>query len=92
MTLVQKQKILSDINEMLDRYVETETEKKIIPEMPVKLLTVKECAKEFDGLSEHTIRQLAAQGKIPTIRAGQGSHGKILINKFALLDFLRNST
>lgn len=92
MTLEQKQEILSDINKLLDRFIEFDTIKAVVPELPVELLTIKECAKEISGLSEHTIRQLVAQDKIPAIRTGQGKCGKILINKFALLDFLRNST
>lgn len=54
----------------------------------IEMLTIKECAQTTHGLSEHTIRQLVAQKKIPYIRTGQGKRGKILINKKALLDFL----
>lgn len=53
----------------------------------VELLTVKECAKEISGLSECTVRQLAAQGKLPHIRSGAGKRGKILIPKSALLEY-----
>lgn len=54
----------------------------------IEMLTIKECAQTVHGLSEHTIRQLVAQKKIPYIRTGQGKRGKILINKRALLDYL----
>lgn len=54
----------------------------------IEMLTIKECAQTVHGLSEHTIRQLVAQNKIPYIRTGQGKRGKILINKRALLDYL----
>lgn len=54
----------------------------------IEMLTIKECAQTVHGLSEHTIRQLIAQSKIPYIRTGQGKRGKILINKQALLDYL----
>lgn len=54
----------------------------------VEMLTVKECVQAVQGLSEHTIRQLVAQKKIPFIRTGQGKRGKILINKQGLLDYL----
>ena len=54
----------------------------------IEMLTVKECAQTIHGLSEHTVRQLVAQNKIPYIRTGQGKRGKILINKRALLDYL----
>lgn len=53
----------------------------------VELLTVKECAKEINGLSECTVRQLVVQGKLPHIRSGAGKRGKILIPKAALLEY-----
>ena len=55
---------------------------------PVEMLTIKECAEAVTGLSEHTIRQLVAQEKIPYIRTGKGKRGKILISKAALLEYL----
>ena len=58
------------------------------PESPVEMLTIKECAKAVTGLSEHTIRQLVAQEKIPYIRTGKGKRGKILISKTSLLEYL----
>ncbi len=58
---------------------------------PVEMLTIKECAEAVSGLSEHTIRQLVAQEKIPYIRTGQGKRGKILINKAALLEYLKKT-
>lgn len=54
----------------------------------VEMLTIKECTEVAHGLTEHTIRQLIAQNKIPYIRTGQGKRGKMLINKRALLDYL----
>ncbi|MDE6593923.1 MAG: helix-turn-helix domain-containing protein [Oscillospiraceae bacterium] len=51
------------------------------------MLTIKECAAAVKGLSEHTVRQLVAQEKIPYIRTGQGKNGKILISKSALLAY-----
>ena len=55
---------------------------------PVEMLTVKECAELVSGLSEHTIRQLVAQGKVEYIRAGSGVRGKILVSKASLLKYL----
>ena len=49
------------------------------------MLTIKECTEVVRGLSEHTVRQLVAQGKVKYIRTGQGKRGKILINKEELL-------
>lgn len=54
----------------------------------IEMLTIKECAQKVHSLTEHTIRQLVAQKKIPYIRTGQGKRGKILINRKALLDYL----
>ncbi len=58
------------------------------PSAPVEMLTIKECTQAVSGLSEHTVRQLVAQKKIPYIRTGQGKRGKILISKAALLEYL----
>ena len=52
------------------------------------MLTVKECTEAVKGLSEHTVRQLIAQEKIPFIRTGQGKRVKILISKAGLLEYL----
>ena len=56
---------------------------------PIEMLTVKECTDVIHGLSEHTVRQLVKQGKIPHIRAGRGKCGKILISKSALVRFFQ---
>ena len=58
------------------------------PAKPVEMLTIKECSETVKGLSEHTVRQLVAQDKIPYIRTGQGKRGKILISRSALLEYL----
>ena len=47
----------------------------------LEMLTIKECAELIRGLSEHTVRQLVKQGKIKSIRTGEGKSGKILGNK-----------
>ncbi|MDE5558550.1 MAG: helix-turn-helix domain-containing protein [Ruminococcus sp.] len=51
------------------------------------MLTIKECTKAVKGLSEHTVRKLIAQGKLPYLRAGDGQRGKMLVNKADLLDY-----
>ena len=58
----------------------------------VEMLTIKECARQISGLSEHTIRHLVLQNKLPHIRTGKGKQGKILIPKSALLEYLRTAT
>ncbi len=94
MTKNSKQELISKIvtllNELID--VEEKTSMKIPQaDKKVEMLTVKECSKLVKGLSEHTVRQLVMQDKIPYVRAGQGNRGKILINKTDLLDFLNMS-
>ena len=53
----------------------------------IELLTIKECVKEIDGLTECTVRQLIAQDKLPHIRTGAGKRGKILVPKTALIEY-----
>jgi len=53
----------------------------------VELLTIKECADMIAGLSEHTVRQLVKQGKVKSIRTGEGKNGKILVNKADLIAY-----
>ena len=54
---------------------------------PLEMLTVQECSQAVKGLSVHTVRQLIAQGKIPSIRTGQGKGAKILVSRAALLRY-----
>ena len=86
-----KQAIISQIVILLSQLSETEDEKPTaavpLKDKPVEMLTVKECTEVIKGLSEHTVRQLVAQQKIPYIRTGQGKRGKILISKDALLAY-----
>ena len=56
----------------------------------VKMLTIKECTKLIEGLSEHTVRKLVAQNKLKYIRTGEGVRGKILINKADLMKYFQN--
>ena len=55
---------------------------------PMEMLTIKECTEAVKGISEHTIRKLATQGRVRYIRTGEGERGKILICKQSLLDYL----
>lgn len=57
----------------------------------VEMFTIKECVQQIGGLSEHTVRQLVLQNKLPHIRTGQGKRGKILIPKSALLEYLKTA-
>ena len=80
MTQERKNAIVDDIMALLiqltDGEAVAETKTK-----PVEMLTIKECTETVKGLSEHTVRQLVAQGKVKYIRTGQGNRGKILVNK-----------
>ncbi len=53
----------------------------------VEMLTIKESAELIGGLSEHTVRQLVAQGKVKSVRTGEGKRGKILVNKADLVAY-----
>lgn len=88
-----KREIMAQIVALLSQLIENEsdTRKEKPPERSaesVEMLTIKECTQAVSGLSEHTVRQLVAQKKIPYIRTGQGKRGKILISKEALLEYL----
>ena len=88
---MNRHEIIAKISALLRQLEDEEPTKKEIEnnsEKPLEMLTIKECTEAVKGISEHTIRQLVAQNKIPYIRTGQGKRGKILINKSALLGFL----
>ena len=92
MTRKTKQELIAQIVAMLNAVIEVEgehvqpvTENK---SALIEMLTVKECTEAVKGLSEHTVRQLVAQEKIPFIRTGQGKRGKILVSKAGLLEYL----
>ena len=91
MTRKTKQELIAQIVAMLNSVIEVENEQQITEQkssVPVEMLTVKECTEAVKGLSEHTVRQLIAQEKIPFIRTGQGKRGKILVSKSGLLEYL----
>lgn len=91
MTRKTKQELIAQIVAMLNAVIEVENEKQVTEQTsvePVEMLTVKECTEAVKGLSEHTVRQLVAQEKIPFIRTGQGKRGKILVSKAGLLEYL----
>ncbi len=79
--------IVALLTQLIDENTNVTTENK--SSAPVEMLTIKECTQAVSGLSEHTVRQLVAQKKIPYIRTGQGKRGKILISKAALLEYLK---
>ncbi|MBR1750947.1 MAG: helix-turn-helix domain-containing protein [Ruminococcus sp.] len=93
MNLTERQQIISQIVLLLERLIESQTptqhiEQTYIKDKPLEMLTVNECAALVNGLSEHTVRQLVAQGKVVYVRAGSGVRGKILVSKASLLKYL----
>ena len=90
-----QQKLLAQIAVLLDSIpIDNEPKPIELPKIADKpqLLTIKECAAEINGLSEHTVRMLIAQGKLPHIRTGAGKRGKILVNRADLFKFFGSTT
>lgn len=92
MTRREKTTIIAKITDWLESELRADDEPTTLPTVPLsqptEVLTLKECAGTVKGLSEHTVRQLVLQGKIPCIRTGAGKNGKILVNKTALLAYV----
>ena len=93
MTINSKQELISKVVTLLNELIDVEEKSADITptDKKVEMLTVKECTELVKGLSEHTVRQLVIQEKIPYVRAGQGKRGKILISKADLLNYLNMS-
>lgn len=94
MTMRNKQELIQQVVNLLNTLIEVEERPTALPPLineQVEMLTIKECAQQISGLSEHTVRQLVLQNKLPHIRTGQGKRGKILIPKSALLEYLRTA-
>ena len=88
MTTFERQRLIAAITTAIETVFEGEDRSEVEQDKPTEMLTIHEAAQTVKGLSEHTVRQLVAQGKVPSIRTGVGKNGKILIPKAALLDFL----
>ena len=94
LTREQKEEMLNQVLELMtaiayDKPIEnapSPTEPK--PEK-VEMLTIKESAALISGLSEHTVRLLVKQGKVKSVRTGEGRNGKILVNKADLLAYFQ---
>lgn len=87
MTTTQKKAIVDNILELLIQL--TEDGENSAPQTTnaptankVEMLTIKES-------SEHTVRQLVKQGKVKSVRTGEGRNGKILVNKADLLAYFQ---
>ncbi len=87
MTLFERQQLIAAITTAIETVFDGENKSEVKQDKTTEMLTVHEAAQTVKGLSEHTVRQLVAQGKIHSIRTGAGKNGKILIPKAALLDY-----
>lgn len=92
MTNTQKKEIVDNILELLIQI--TEDGDNSVPQTvtapttnKVEMLTIKESATLISGLSEHTVRKLVKQGKVKSVRTGEGRNGKILVNKADLIAY-----
>ena len=93
MTMRNKQELIQQVVNLLNALIKVEelsTASQPTSNDQVEMLTIKECAQQISGLSEHTVRQLVLQNKLPHIRTGQGKRGKILVPKSALLNYLKS--
>lgn len=94
MTTTQKKEIIDNILELLIQLTEDGENSAVqTTNAPtaktVEMLTIKESAALISGLSEHTVRQLVKQGKVKSVRTGEGRNGKILVNKSDLLAYFQ---
>ena len=89
MTTTQKKEIVDNILELLIQLTENSAPQsaKASTADKVEMLTIKESAALISGLSENTVRQLVRQGKVKSVRTGEGRNGKILVNKADLIAY-----
>lgn len=67
------------------------SEEQDAPKMPI-MLTIKECAKEIEGLRDYTLRQLVAQNKVKYFRTGSGGRSKVLVNRDSVIEYFMSVT
>ena len=88
MTTLERQRLIAAITTAIETVFDDENKSEVEQQdKPTEMLTIHEAAQTVKGLSEHTVRQLVAQGKVPSIRTGASVNGKILISKAVLLDY-----
>lgn len=75
------------LQESIDGGTENSVKSKESEPPKVEMLTIKESTAIISGLSEHTVRKLVKQGKVKSIRTGEGKNGKILVNKADLVAY-----
>jgi hypothetical protein len=91
MNNIEKEGLIAEIAAILQAKIKAdtsvETQPKLHQSQMVEMLTVKECTEVVKGISDHTLRLLIQQNKIPHIRTGEGKNGKILVSKTALFNY-----
>lgn len=94
MTTNKKNELIAQLVSILSELIETNDSEQVaeVSSDAVEMLTIKECTEAVRGLSEHTVRKLIKQGKLPYLRAGDGQRGKMLINKADLLAYVGGQT
>ena len=94
MTTNRKNELIAQLVNILSELIEANDPDQVaeVQSDAVEMLTVKECTEAVKGLSDHTVRKLIAQGKLPYMRAGDGQRGKMLINKADLLAYFNGQT
>lgn len=94
MTANRKNELIAQLVSILSELIEANDSDNVADVKPdaVEMLTVKECTEAVKGLSEHTVRKLIKQGKLPYLRTGDGVKGKMLINRADLLDYFSRQT
>ena len=94
MTTNRKNELIAQLVNILSELIEANDSNKVVDVKSdaVEMLTVKECTEAVRGLSEHTVRKLIKQGKLPYLRTADGIKGKMLINKADLLAYFNGQT
>ncbi len=90
MTTNRKNELIAQLVNILSELIETnDSDATNNSPSAVEMLTIRECTEAVKGLSEHTVRKLITQGKLPYMRTGEGRKGKILINKADLIAYFQ---
>lgn len=93
MSKTEKEAIVKEITILVAMLAQESEDSKTPPpaeDARIELLTVKECTEVIQGLTEHHLRRLLAEGKIPYISTGEGKRSKRLINKADLINYFSN--
>ena len=94
MTTNRKNELIAQLVNILSELIEANDSEQVskVKSDAVEMLTVKECTEAVKGLSEHTVRKLIKQGKLPYLRTGGGGKGKMLIHQADALAYINGQT